>query len=352
MLDNITFSRISIAKSEKLIEVRRFLTKFDLSIDKDVEYFVVAYNDNRQVIACGGLAGAVLKSIAVASSLKGSGFSLKLMSELTNFAYEMGRYNLFLFTKPENICRFRQAGFFLIEKVEGKMALLENSPNRLASYKKTLAKQKVTGEKIGSIVMNANPFTLGHQYLIEKACNESNWIHLFVVGEEGKDFSYNDRLSMIKSGTKHITNITIHSGSDYIISKATFPSYFIKDQKIINYCHTALDLKLFRKAIAPMLGITHRYVGTEPLCPVTSNYNQAMHQWLELEPLGTPAIEVIQVPRKVILNEPVSASRVRRLIQEGQIETVRNLVPTTTFQFLSKRDITQTALKPRQPVAA
>ncbi len=78
--------------------------------------------------------------------------------------------------------------------------------------------------------MNANPFTLGHQFLVEKAAKECDWLHLFVVQEEGSEFSFFDRFEMIKAGTRHIDNITIHPGSKYIISRATFPTYFIKDQ--------------------------------------------------------------------------------------------------------------------------
>ncbi len=33
--------------------------------------------------------------------------------------------------------------------------------------------------------------------------------------------------------------------------------------------------------LAPALQITHRFVGTEPLCPLTRNYNQRMKSLLE-----------------------------------------------------------------------
>ncbi len=103
----------------------------------------------------------------------------------------------------------------------------------------------MSGRKIGRIVMNANPFTIGHQYLIEQSCEQCDWVHLFVVKAENKDFSYADRMAMIKAGIKHLLNLTIQTGSDYIISRATFPSYFIKDQQVVNQSHTALDLSIF-----------------------------------------------------------------------------------------------------------
>ncbi|MBF4269371.1 GNAT family N-acetyltransferase, partial [Vibrio anguillarum] len=155
MVDIYTFSRVSTKNRTKLLQIKEFLCQHQLTVDDDVEHFVVAYGTN-QIIACGGIAGHVLKSIAVSPALQGTGFALKLMTELTNFAYEMGRFSLFLFTKPANIDLFRQCGFFLVDKVEPHIALLENSPNRLSVYCKQLQLLKMSGRKIGSIVMNAN----------------------------------------------------------------------------------------------------------------------------------------------------------------------------------------------------
>ncbi len=61
---------------------------------------------------------------------------------------------------------------------------------------------------------------------------------------------------MIEEGVSDLDNVIVHQGSDYIISRATFPSYFLKDDGVINYCHTAVDLQLFRSFIGPSLGIT------------------------------------------------------------------------------------------------
>ncbi|MDW6003896.1 [citrate (pro-3S)-lyase] ligase [Vibrio mangrovi] len=339
MLDEISFSRVPITNRCKISKIRSFLASNGLDIDEDVEYFIVGKHLSGQILACGAIAGKVLKSIAIEKTFRGSGLSLTLMTELTNFAYELGRYNLFLFTKPQNFNLFRQSGFFPLAQVDDAMILMENSPNRFRSYCQQLKLLKVSGHRIGSIVMNANPFTLGHQYLVDKACAECDWVHLFVVREEGKDFSYTERLKMIREGTRHLKNITVHPGSDYMISRATFPTYFIKDQKKINYCHTALDLKLFRDGIVPALGITHRYVGTEPLCPVTSHYNESMHYWLETSASLPRAIEIIEVPRKVIGGEPVSASRVRQLLIQQDYEQVAELVPETTCQILFRDDV-------------
>ena len=344
MLESYTFSRISIKQSKRMQAVRQFLSLHDLGIDEDVERFVVAYQEDMTIIACGGLAGNVLKSIAISPELQGTGFALTLMSELTNLAYELGRFNLFLFTKPTNVPMFSQCGFYLVEKVEPNVALMENSSSRLKTYCQELSAKRVEGNTIGGIVMNANPFTLGHQYLVEKACQQCDWVHLFAVKEEGNEFSFDGRLAMIRAGTEHLKNLTIHTGSDYIISKVTFPTYFIKDQQVINYAHTALDLKIFRNAIAPALGITHRFVGSEPLCPVTRHYNQAMRQWLEkdLEEESGPAIEVVEIERCQQGAEPISASRVRDLLRTADIPAVRSLVPQTTYSYINQHYIAPT----------
>lgn len=338
MRQNYTFSRILIQQSKQMQAVRQFLSLHDLRIDKDAERFVVAYQQDMSIVACGGLAGNVLKSIAISPDLRGSGFALTLMSELTGWAYELGRFKLFLFTKPANVPMFRQCGFYLVEKVEPSVALMENNPTRLKTYCHDLSAKKVLGNRIGGIVMNANPFTLGHQYLVEQACQQCDWVHLFAVKEEGNEFSFDSRLAMIRLGTKHLKNITIHSGSDYIISKVTFPTYFIKDQHVINDAHTALDLKIFRNAIAPALGITHRFVGSEPLCLVSQHYNQAMHKWLEndLGEASGPAIEVVEIERCQQGDEPISASRVRDLLHTADVPAVRNLVPPTTYSYLNQ----------------
>lgn len=341
MLDTYTLSRVSAKKHKKWSEISDFLLRFNLGIDSDVERFIVAYSDE-QIVACGGIAGNILKSIAIVPQLHGSGFSLKLMTELTSLAYEMGRYELFLFTKPQNTKLFRQSGFFPIAKVDDQLVLLENSQHRIRNYCRMLSKLKVDGEKIGSVVMNANPFTLGHQYLIEKAARDCDWLHLIVVKEEGSEFPYHDRFEMIKDGVSHIKNITVHSGSNYIISRATFPAYFIKSKGLVDYCHTSIDLQIFRHYIAPALGITHRYVGSEPECVVTSHYNQQMKHWLSTDRLNWSKVEVVEFERKTALDKPISASAVRSLMQAGQFKQLGSFLPQTSIDYIQDHQLFST----------
>lgn len=335
MFDTYDFSRINANNELKMQQVIEFLEDANLSVDDDVEYFLIA-RSGQEIIGCGGLAGNVLKSINISPKLRGHGFSLKLLTELVNFAYEMGQFNLFLFTKPENEETFSQAGFFPIASVNDKVTLMENSSNRINEYCNELAAQRKEGEKIGSIVMNANPFTLGHQYLVREAAKSCDWLHLFIVRADRSYFSFHERLAMIKEGISEIENVTIHHGSDYMISRATFPSYFIKERGMIDYCHTAIDLQLFRNHIAPALGITDRFVGTEPFCTVTNFYNEQMEFWLNTKDISSTPINYCEIKRISVDKVPISASRVRALLAQGNLPEVQRLVPESTYDHICK----------------
>lgn len=343
MFDKYFFSQISHNQKDKILAIKKFLGNFDLQIDRDIEFFIAGYQSNGKIVCCGAVAGNILKSIAIDKEFQGQGVALKLITELTTAAYELGRFNLFIFTKPENIGAFSFCGFYLIEKVEPWVALLENSPTRFNNYCQNLSKYNVPGNKIGSIVMNANPFTLGHQYLVEQACKQCDWVHLFVVQEEQSEFSFRDRLDMIKAGTRKFANLTIHSGSEYIISNATFPSYFLKNSQQVDQAQIALDLKIFRNYIAPVLGITHRFVGSEPLNTTSKQYNQAMKHWLmsQSSDLRGPALQVVEIERNNVASQPVSASRVRELLHEKNLNSIRKLVPLTTYSYICQNHLQQ-----------
>lgn len=333
MLATINFEKIRAKAGKKLSMVNSFLNSMGLGVDADVEFFVCAYQEN-QIVACGGLAGNTLKSIAVDSAYQGEGLSTRLLSELVTHAYDLGRYNLFIYTKPDNYKMFYKAGFYLLTSVKDRVILLENSKSRLKKYCRKLQDLKRAGGKVGSIVMNANPFTNGHRYLVEHAASQCDWLHLFVVKEDSSFFSYEDRINMIKAGVSDMENVIVHSGSDYIISRATFPSYFLKDDGVINYCHTAVDLQLFRNHIAPSLGITHRFVGTEPICTVTRFYNQQMQNWLMTPSLESEAVTLIEIPRREIEHQPISASLVRELLFKNEWDEIKKFVPDTTYSYL------------------
>lgn len=329
----MVFSHVLPSSTIRLQKVKVFLERMELEFSSDVELFVIA-QENDEIVACGGIAGKVLKNIAIDESMQGEGVALSLMSELLKVAYANGRDELFLFTKPQYEEVFEACGFKIIDQAAGKVILMENRYN-IEAYKNRLHKLRHSGEVVGSLVMNCNPFTLGHRYLVEEACKRSFWVHLFVVKEDASYFSFKDRYRLIREGLAHLENLTIHEGSDYIISKATFPTYFIKDKKQIDSLYTELDLNIFRNHLAPELGITHRFVGKEPLCVVTNEYNQQMKKILS-RPSTSPSIEVVELERIEYKGEPISASRVRRLMQERNMEEIRHLVPPSTYALIEQ----------------
>ncbi len=334
MDSSISFSEFDASNRRRVKRVEKFLNSIGLDFPNSIENFVIA-KDADELVACGGLDGKVLKGIAVAPHRRGEGLILSIMTRLINIAYSKGIKDLFIFSTPNNIELFEGCGFRLIENCDNEIILMENSDN-LARYKEKLSTKRQDGNVIGSIVMNANPFTLGHQYLVEVAAKKSDWLHLFVVKEDLSEFKFKDRISLIKEGVSHIKNVTVHEGSDYIISNATFPTYFIKDKGKINELHAKLDLSVFRNHLAPVLGITHRFVGTEPYCVVTNNYNKNMKKILENPDGKSNPIEVVEIPRIEKNGKPISASRVRELLKNKNFKELETIVPSSTLKFLKQ----------------
>ena len=208
-------------------EVRKLLAANDLELDDQIEVFVVCRSDGR-LVACAGLDHYTIKCVAVAEDVRGESLSLELGSEVVQLAAARGQFHLFLYSKPRNLPLFRGWGFYPLVEVPERVVMMENSPVALERYCDSLRAQRRPGEKVGGIVLNANPFTLGHRYLVEQAARACDWLHVFVVKEDASMFSYADRYALVAAGVKGIDNLTLYPGSDYIISRATFPRYFLK----------------------------------------------------------------------------------------------------------------------------
>ncbi len=322
--------------TSEIENIQRLLAESDLGWDSRVETFVVCRR-GAELIACAGLDRGVVKCVAISPPYRGSSLSLRLGGELIRVAADGGHFHLFLFAKPDNAVLFGGWGFHSLVEVPDKVTLMENSPVAIRHYCEYLRTLRQPGGKVGCIVMNANPFTLGHRYLAETAAAACNWLHVFVVREEASTFPYADRYELTSQGLSGIGNITVHHGSEYMISRATFPSYFLKEKCTIDEVFAAVDLLLFREYIAPALGITHRFVGTEPVCPVTNRYNEDMQYWLERADSRAPEIGVVIVPRTMSSGGPISASEVRRLIKNEDHRAVSKLVPESTQRLLVSR---------------
>lgn len=183
--------------------------------------------------------------------------------------------------------------------------------------------------KIGAIVMNCNPFTYGHQYLIDTASRLVDLLFVFVVEENKSAFSFDVRFSMVRDGTKKYNNVIVLPSGGFMISSVTFSGYFFKENPTEKCYDDFLDLKIFVHYIAPGFKINVRFVGEEPLDRVTAQYNYDMKKILK-----DARIDVIEVPRKKINNEIISATRVRELLKEERYDLLEKYLPKTTIKYL------------------
>lgn len=228
---------------------------------------------------------------------------------------------------PQNINSAAVPPFFSAKFIVERL----NKNFELKNFLSVLEKEKVTAQTAGAIVMNCNPFTLGHRYLIEKALKETDFLYVFVVEEDCSEFKFHDRFNLARECCSDLKNVKILPSGKYIISLLTFMDYFQKETLQVQEIITpVLDIKLFGQQIAPILKIKKRFVGEEPFDSVTRKYNELM-----LCILPVFGVEIIELPRlKTESGEIISASIVRRLILQGNIEDCKKFVPPMTYDFI------------------
>lgn len=348
--------------------IEAFLKRNGLRFD-DMHYYAAVTDDDGEMIAGGGLKGNVIKCVAVDDAHKGEAIANTLISHLIAHANEEGHSNVMLFTKPKNRQLFESLSFRLLAEAP-EAVLMETGIGGLGDTVEALKKIKEEGEvckennqeckkeektnlnittpqhlnpsapqplttttpRRGVVVMNCNPFTLGHRYLIEQAAKQVERLFVMIVREDCSLFAYAERKAMVEQGVAHLKNVTVIDGSEYAISQATFPTYFLKRLDDAADTQMLLDLDLFRRHIAPALGATVRFVGTEPTDRLTRRYNQLMHDVLA---------DVRETARLEKKGNAVSASRVRKAMEQGDMSTIRQLVPPTTLPYIIARLATQ-----------
>lgn len=224
---------------------------------------------------------------------------------------------------------YRKGETFFLKDNHPKEDIYEDQVN---DYLQSVQDQlpDLANKNVGAIVMNCNPFTLGHQHLIEYAASQVEILVIFVVEENKSYFKFNDRIRLVRQGTTHLNNVYVIPSGNMIISTVTFPGYFLKDTPEAVNLDTSLDVTIFGKYIAKAFHIQTRFVGEEPFDIVTRNYNESMKQILPLY-----GIQLVIIPRKETAGEPISASRVRKLLENRNFSELRKLVPETTYAFLT-----------------
>ena len=312
-------------RGKKLTAWQTLLRQAGLTPDMDWETTVLIW-DEGDLVAAASRMGNLLKCIAVDDSHQGEGLTATLLTQLRQDAFQAGHSHLFLYTKPKNREMFSSLFFYPIAET-ADVLLMENKENGIEGFLETLP-DDLCGGTVGALVMNCNPFTKGHRYLIETAAKECLRVYVFVLSEDKSQFSAADRLEMVRRGTEDISNVKVLPTGPYLISSATFPTYFLKDREGAEQVHCLLDIEIFCNYYAPRLGISRRYVGTEPLSPMTAQYNEARKANLPQR-----GIALREIPRLEI-GVPVSASAVREALEKGDDETLRSMLPQTTYNYL------------------
>lgn len=297
--------------------------------DGNLDYSCGIFDEDEQLIATGSCFGNTLRCLAVDSRHQGEGLLNAVVTHLMEVQARRGNAHLFLYTKPETSRFMEDLGFREIARVEGRLVFMENHRYGFFSYCQLQEKKRVEGQRIAGIVMNANPFTRGHQHLVEYAAGENDVVHLFLLSEEAGPIPFAVRRRLVQAGVGHLQNVVYHDSGPYMISFATFPSYFFKDKDEVIQIQAALDLQLFGK-IAEILGIQRRYVAQEKNSRVTAMYNEVMKK--ELPRYG---VECVEIPRLTCEGEVISASMVRQAIHDGRLEEIRGFLPETTYEFFA-----------------
>lgn len=322
-----TLSQILPGNLRENGQVDALLQEEGIRRDGNLDYTCGLFDEDWNLAATGSCFRNTLRCLAVSHTRQGEGLLNQIIGHLMEVQMTRGNTHLFLYTKPNSAKFMADLGFYEIGRVPGKLVFMENRRGGFRRYCESL--QKAEGERIAGIVMNANPFTRGHQYLVEKAAGENDVVHLFVLSEEAGPIPFAVRKWLVKEGVAHLKNVIVHDSGPYIISSATFPSYFLKDGDTVIRTQAALDLQVFSK-IAQTLGIQRRYVGEEKFSHVTALYNEVM-----LAKLPELGIQCIEIPRLASGEKIISASTVRQVIHDGKLEEIRDFIPAATYAFFT-----------------
>lgn len=332
MIEDFSIRPISLRYDTDRQELVHFLAAQGLRFEADIETAFGVYDEADRLMGCGCGAGPLLKCFAVSEELRGQNALGPLVSALVQDRFLHGHYDLYVITRTKNVPLFAACGFFLVAETR-EIAMLENRPDGPEVFARPFWQAGDESRAVGAIVMNGNPFTWGHRHLIETAAGRCDALHVFVVEEDRSFFPARDRLALIREGTADLPNVRVHLSGRYMISAATFPTYFLKENEDAARLQSELDATLFAKRIAPALHITRRFVGEEPLDPVTAGYNRAL-----AAALPSRGIELIEIPRLEDGDGPISAFRVRALLNEkGLCPEVLSLVPPVTQRYLTER---------------
>ena len=307
-------------------QMKALLEQEGIRRDRNLDYSCGAFSDDGELIAAGSSFHNTLRCLAVSSLHRGEGLMNQVVTHLLEKQMEQGNSHVFLYTKLKNDAIFRDLGFYEIARVEPELVFMENRRDGFGRYLRQLEQTRQSG-RCAAVVMNANPFTLGHRCLVETAARECDWLHLFLLSEEAGPIPLAVRKRLAQEGTADLKNVIFHETGPYMISAATFPSYFLQDEDTAILTHARLDLTVFGK-IASVLGVSVRFAGEERSSHVTALYNRTMADFLPEE-----GIAFREIPRLKAKGETVSASTVRQAIHDGELSRAAFMLPENTLRY-------------------
>lgn len=312
----------------ELAAARALVERSGLFFEPDYDTLVGAWEGNA-LVAVGARAGRVFKMLAVEPAQQGGSLLGQVFTALVNDGMAAGLVSFFVYTKPEYTTSFAALNGVLLAS-RAKVALLEfgGGFRRWLDAHRSLRRDG----RNAAVVMNCNPFTLGHRYLAEQAAAAADHLFVFVVREDRSAFPFADRFRLVREGLADLANVSVLDTGDYQVSAATFPTYFLKRDDPVATIQAELDVELFAARIAPFFGIVRRFAGSEPNCALTARYNDAMRRVLPEHGIGFTEIE-----RRTVDGAAISASRVRYLLAndgDGALQRLAGLLPAVTFDYL------------------
>lgn len=321
-MTNYTFKDVLLPS--EISDVKRLLKINNLTYEPNVTKTIGLY-DNNFMVATGSIDHNVIKMIAVDPEYTSRNLSSKILSYLL-FDMEANQIDhYFLFTKPENTKIFNNFNFNQIIETKD-VVLYENKEKKITHVLQEMKKKIPLKNGLRNcIIMNLNPMTLGHLYLIEKAAQIDGDLIIFLVETDASKIEYKTRLDILKKSMSHLKNVYVLPSTNYIISRATFPTYFLKEKQSMDV-YTELDVSIFKQYFMPIFEIDTRYVGQEPLDPLTNTYNE------KLKAILGKQLKIID--RKTFQDKVISASYVRSLAKQKKYDHIKKIVPKATYKFL------------------
>ncbi|KIH75745.1 [citrate (pro-3S)-lyase] ligase [Geoalkalibacter ferrihydriticus] len=304
---------------------RQLIEAAGLRFEDDFDNLMGVF-EGRELAGVGARCGNVFKMLVVAPDFQDGPTLGALITELMRAAGHAGHDAFFIFTRPQYATSFQALNFTPL--VQHPQTTLLEFGDGLRHYLNGHAALVAPGEN-GALVMNCNPFTRGHRYVIEHAARQVDTLYIFVVREDRSAFPFAVRKRLVEEGTAHLRNVRVLDSSCYAVSSLTFPAYFLKDAEEAGHVQMEVDALLFARSLAPFFHIRKRFVGSEPYCRTTRCYNESLKRLLP-----TQGIAVVEIERVMISEDAVSAYRVREALRNEAYETVRQMVPATTFRYL------------------